>query len=267
MILALPLLFSALVAVPPAGLPFRPAPVPGGIAVVALAASEQEPLVRYRGDRVLVRRDRQAWQALVGIPLSAKAGQEVLEVDGRPLPFSVHAKRYPEQRLTLKNRRLVNPDPADEARIVKEQAVIAPVWKAWPAERVASLRFQQPTQGPRTATFGARRIFNGEARNPHPGMDIAAPAGRAVSSPADGVVMLTGDFFFSGNTVLVAHGEGVVSLLCHLSDITVKQGQSVHSGELIGHVGSTGRATGPHLHWTLSFNNARVDPGLFFPGK
>jgi murein DD-endopeptidase MepM/ murein hydrolase activator NlpD len=108
-----------------------------------------------------------------------------------------------------------------------------------------------------------RRIFNGEPRNPHPGLDIAAPRGTAVCAPAGGVVLLTGEFFFSGNTVLIGHGEGVVSLLCHLQDIKVRQGQALRPGDLVGHVGTTGRSTGPHLHWTLSLNNARVDPGLF----
>jgi murein DD-endopeptidase MepM/ murein hydrolase activator NlpD len=260
-----PLLIMALASFAPAALPFHPSPVPGGIAVVALPGTGPAPQVSYRNERVLVRRAGKGWQAIVGIPLSAKPGPDALEVDGHKVPFSIRDKRYPQQRLTLKNQRQVTPNPEDEARIAREQVLIAPTWKEWPTGLIASLEFQQPTAGPRSASFGVRRIFNGVPRNPHPGMDIAAPRGRAAHAPAGGVVLLTGDFFFSGNTVIIGHGEGVVSLLCHLTDISVQQGQTLKTGDLIGHVGSTGRATGPHLHWTLSLNNARVDPGLFLP--
>ncbi|HJW09464.1 MAG TPA: peptidoglycan DD-metalloendopeptidase family protein [Holophagaceae bacterium] len=261
----IPLALSLLAAPASAGLPFRPSPVPGGVAVVPLPPSPRAPEVRYHGERVLVRKRAGGWTAVVGIKLSAQPGLDQLEVDGRSVPFRVKSKHYPEQRITLENKHQVNPDAEDEKRIAREQALMAPVWKDWSVELVPSLRFQQPTPGRLTASFGMRRIFNGEPRAPHPGLDIAAPMGQAVNAPAEGVVMLTGDFFFSGNTVLLAHGEGVVSLLCHLTDITVKEGQHLQAGDLLGHVGKTGRATGPHLHWTLSLNNARVDPGLFIP--
>lgn len=248
-----------------AALPFKPSPVPGGVAAVPLPPSPDAPEVRFRGQRVLVRPDDGHWVALVGIPLSAQPGPEALEVDGRSVPFRVLPKRYPEQRLTLKDTRQVEPDPGDQRRIEREQALLGPALKAWPEGLRASLHFGQPTRGRLTGSFGLRRVFNGQPRNPHSGLDIAAPAGRPVVAPADGVVQLTGDFFFSGTTVVVAHGEGVTSLFGHLSDATVTQGQVVKAGDLLGHVGATGRATGPHLHWTLSFNDARVDPRLFLP--
>ena len=246
-----------------AGLPFRPSSVPGGVALVPLAAKPSA--VRFNGERVLVLADGKGWAAVVGIPLSVKPGKAFIDADGKKVAFTIRPARYPEQHLTLKNDHQVNPDAEEMARIEKEQALMAPVWKAWPEGLSPSLRFLQPTQGRLTSSFGLRRFFNGEARAPHSGLDIAAPAGQAVRAPADGVVMLTGDFFFSGNTVLIAHGEGVVSLLCHMKDLAVAQGQAVKAGDLVGHVGMTGRATGPHLHWALSLNNARVDPRLFLP--
>lgn len=248
-----------------AGLPFRPSPVPGGVAVVRLPGNTEPGDVRFNGTRVLLWPQGKGWAAVVGIPLSAKPGGAFIEVDGKRVPFAIRPAHYPEQHVTLKNPHQVNPDAEEEARIAKEQALIAPVWKAWPEGLSPSLRFLQPTPGRLTASFGMRRFFNGEARSPHSGLDIAAPQGQAVRAPADGVVMLTGDFFFSGNTALIAHGGGVVSLLCHMKDVSVSQGQRVKAGDLVGHVGMTGRATGPHLHWSLSLNDARVDPRLFLP--
>ncbi|WP_243287122.1 M23 family metallopeptidase [Geothrix terrae] len=246
-----------------APLPFKPSPVPGGVAVVALAGGKTAPKATFRGEPVLVRWSGRGWVAVVGIPLSAKPGRQEIEVEGRSIPFTIRPKRYPEQRIRLKDERQVTPNAEDEARIAREQALMGPAWKAWPEGLVPTLRFQQPTPGGLTSSFGLRRIFNGQPRAPHAGLDIQAPAGQAVRAPAAGMVVLTGDFFFSGNAVFLAHGEGVVSLFAHLSKITVTQGQVVKPGDLLGEVGMTGRATGPHLHWSLSLNNARVDPRLF----
>ncbi|GLH73702.1 peptidase M23 [Geothrix limicola] len=244
-------------------LPFKPLPVPGGVAVVALPAQATAPKVSYHGQPVLVRKGPSGWQAVVGLKLSAKPGEDALDVDGHAVSFTIKPKQYPEQRVQLKNQRQVTPNAEDEARIEKEQLLIGPAWKAWPEGFAPSLHFGRPTPGALTASFGMRRIFNGEPRSPHAGLDIRAPQGQAVRAPAEGVVVLTGDFFYSGNAVFIAHGEGVVSLLCHLSKITVKQGQKVKVGDLVGEVGATGRASGPHLHWSLSLNDARVDPRIF----
>ena len=244
---------------------FKPSPVPGGVARVALPGSAQPGTVTYRGEPVLVRKGARGWEAVVGIPLNAKPGRAILEADGRPVPFTLRAKRYPVQRIHLKNPRQVTPNPEDEARIAREQALTAKAWKAWPQDRVPDLAFQQPTPGALTSSFGLRRIFNDQPRAPHSGLDIKAPKGQVVRAPAAGVVVLTGDFFFAGNAVFIAHGEGVVSLLCHLSKVDVTEGQVLKAGDPVGTVGMTGRATGPHLHWSLSLNNARVDPRIFLP--
>ena len=108
-----------------------------------------------------------------------------------------------------------------------------------------------------------KRLFNGEERAPHSGQDIPAPVVQKVISPADGIVVQTGNYFFNGNTVLVDHGQGLISMFCHLSKIHVEKGQHIRQGEQLGLVGKTGRVTGAHLHWGMSLNNARVDPQLF----
>lgn len=253
----------AMSAAPPRLTPLRSSPVPGGVVLLDLAEAGERPRVTYLGEPVLVRRSGRGWQAVVGIPLSAKPGPHEIVVEGRSTSFTVRPKRYPEQRIRLKDERQVTPNAEDEARIVREQALMGPAWKAWPEGLVPTLRFRQPTPGGLTSSFGLRRIFNGQPRAPHSGLDITAPAGQAVRAPAAGVVVLTGDFFFSGNAVFLAHGEGVVSLFAHLSKVKVREGQRVEAGDLLGEVGMTGRATGPHLHWSLSLNNARVDPRLF----
>ena len=123
----------------------------------------------------------------------------------------------------------------------------------------------QPTQGIMTGSFGRRRIFNGEARRPHSGMDIAADEGVPVIAPGKGKVIELGNFFFSGKLIYVDHGQGMISLFAHLSEINVELGQQINKGDVIGKVGETGRVTGPHLHWSLGLNNTWVDPALFLP--
>ncbi len=125
-----------------------------------------------------------------------------------------------------------------------------------------------PVEGPITGVYGSQRILNGQPRNPHWGLDIAAPTGTPVKAPAGGLVTLTHpDMYFSGGTIFIDHGHGLVSAFLHLSAISVEEGQRVEQGELIGKVGATGRATGPHLDWRINIGNTRVDPYLLLPER
>ena len=238
-------------------------PVPGGVAVVELGPAAVAPKATYQGKPVLVVREQDSWLAIVGIPLTVKPGNERLSSGGRNLPFIVGYKKYPEQRITLKNKSQVNPDPAQLKRIEGELAVQLKAYRSFSPNLPSNLVLDKPVNGPLSSKFGVRRFFNGEERNPHSGLDFAVPAGTPIKTPANGKVILTGNYFFNGNTVFVDHGQGFISMFCHMSKIDVKVGDQLTRGAVVGKVGSTGRATGPHMHWNVSLNDARVDPAIF----
>ncbi|HYQ37678.1 MAG TPA: peptidoglycan DD-metalloendopeptidase family protein [Pseudomonas sp.] len=239
-------------------------PVPGGVAVVDLGAGAARPSARYQGKPVLVVQEDRRWLAVAGVPLTVKPGSQQLETgDGRRLAFAVRERHYKEQHITLKNTEQVNPSPANLARIEGELAQQNDAYRQFSPRQPGSLRFDKPVSGPLSSPFGLRRFFNGEERNPHAGLDFAVPAGTPVKAPAAGRVVLIGDYFFNGRTVFVDHGQGLISMFCHLSQVGVKVGDELPRGAVLGKVGATGRATGPHLHWNLSLNDARIDPAIF----
>jgi murein DD-endopeptidase MepM/ murein hydrolase activator NlpD len=241
--------------------------VPGGVATVPLGAAPLAPTVRYGGVPVLVTGDASGWVAVVGIALAAKPGRATLEVErpGRPVEkrtFVVEPVRYAEQRLAVAPGH-VELSPEDLARYEREREHLVRVAATFTDAPPSSLRLAQPTPGPRSSSFGLRRVFNGQSRNPHSGMDIAAAQGTPVTAAAPGRVIDTGDYFFNGNTVWIDHGAGLLTMYCHLDTIAVRTGETVAAGARLGTVGATGRVTGPHLHWSVSLNRAMVDPALF----
>jgi murein DD-endopeptidase MepM/ murein hydrolase activator NlpD len=243
--------------------------VPGGVKIIRLdATAPAMPYVDTDGHRALVVQEGSSWVAVIGIPLSASLGVHRVVVhqnDGRhEIEFTVGDKRYASQSLKVAPRH-VDLSPADLARVTREKVLIDQSLSHWTEPPPESLIMPAPVPGIRSSSFGLRRIFNGESRSPHSGMDIAAGTGTPVLVPIAGTVVDTGEYFFTGNTVFVDHGRGLISMYCHLSAIDVKPGQRIAAGSRIGAVGMTGRATGPHLHWALSLNRAWVDPALFLP--
>ena len=255
----------------PPALP-RESRVPGGIAILDLGASERSPGdVIFNEHRAPVLRRPEGWVALVGIPLDTKPGPHAAllrpanDAPERQLAFTVTPKKYDEQRLKVAEKRHVDPLQEDLERIARERIRIDAALGHYSSEFTPQLALQPPVPGRRSSSFGLRRFFNDQPRNPHTGMDIAAPEGTPIASPAPGRVLDTGDFFFNGNTVFVDHGLGVVTIFCHLDRIDVKAGDLVDTGTPLGQVGATGRVTGPHLHWGIAVNRALVDPALFLP--
>ncbi len=247
--------------------------VPGGIALIPLEGlnSSQAPSAWYRGNRVMVIpstetrfADQSPWLAVIGIPLSAKpADEQLMKADGKRFPFSIEDKAYKEQRLTITNKRHVNPNQQDLARYKREKDEMVAAFKSWSTPELNSLEFVLPSEGRFSSPFGLKRFFNDQPRNPHSGLDIAGGQGGAINAPAPGKVVAVGDYFFNGKTVIVDHGFGLTTLYCHMSRIDVAIGDQLNTGDSIGAIGKTGRVTGPHLHWTVSLNNTRVDPLLF----
>jgi len=246
--------------------------VPGGIAVIQLNSNIQPVAATFHKKPVMLINKQKSWYAIVGLPLSIKAGQHFIKVTDKgsaksQVKFRVHDKHYETQHLTIKNKRQVNPTAEDLKRIARERIHIRNALRTFTHTADVQLNFDIPVQGPFSSPFGLRRFFNGEARKPHSGIDIAAPEGTPVRSPAAGSVIVTGNYFFNGNTVFLDHGQGLVTMFCHLHKIKVKDGESVQQGQIIGEVGMTGRVTGPHLHWSVSLNDARVEPRLFLPAQ
>ena len=244
--------------------------VPGGVARLHLGSADQPPKAFLDGRRLLVRSERGEWVAVAGVPLSARPKSrltvDVTHSDGRKEAQAIRIvdKKYLTQHLT------VAPDQADLpqeqiARYEKEREHIRKVLQTYSEATPASLALLQPVGGRRSGSFGLRRIINGKPRSPHGGMDIAADEGTPIMAPIAGRVVDVGEYLFLGRTLVLDHGQGLLTLYSHLSAVDVAAGDAVPLGATIGKVGMTGRVTGPHLHFSVYLNAASVDPAIFLP--
>ena len=249
------------------GLP-RESRVPGGVALVTVApADEPKPLVTRDGANVWTVKRGGSWFAVLGLPLSTVPGEHLISVsrDGaaQSVPFTVQNKRYPVQHVTLKDNAMVEPPPEVIARIDAESAHLKTVRSKWRESDATNASFTLPAKGRLSGRFGGSRVLNGKPRAPHAGLDVAVGTGTPVLSPSDGVVLDTGDYYFCGKTMFIDHGNGLLSLFCHLSEQTSKVGDTVRKGQAVARSGATGRASGPHLHWSVYLNGVSVEPELF----
>jgi murein DD-endopeptidase MepM/ murein hydrolase activator NlpD len=243
---------------------------PGGLVVLTVTVPHDANGVRlhaFNREIPVYRVDDATWRGLVGIDLGVRPGIYVASAEAKSgsrqlqatYSLKVLPRRFPVRVLKV-DPAFVNPPPEMEERIVREAAELDALWRQSSAERLWREPFVPPVPSTVASHFGARSIFNGQARSPHSGADFPSPAGAPVAAPNAGRVVLARDLYFSGNTVIVDHGLGLFSLLAHLSVIGVHEGDSVATGQEIGKVGATGRVTGPHLHWGVRAGGARVDP-------
>jgi murein DD-endopeptidase MepM/ murein hydrolase activator NlpD len=242
--------------------------VPGGVVSIPIGeSSELPPRAYFNKRRVLVMDHENQWIALVGIPLKTKPGTHNISLKPRnkniQTQFTVANKEYPAQYITIKNKRMVNPNPDDLKRIKSDRIPINKALRTWSEQASIDTHFIAPVDGRLSSLFGLKRFFNNQPRNPHSGLDIAAPSGTPIKAPASAKVIDTGNYYYNGNTVILDHGQGLISGYFHMSDIHVKPGQLVKQSDLLGTVGATGRVTGPHLHWNIYLNRTKVDPALF----
>ncbi len=258
------LLFCSIAAAMPVN-----SPVPGGIIVLPLEKNVTS--AELLGKRGSFFKEAERIYALLPIPLGAPPGSHKVylfqnEKAVESIFVNIEKKSYALQSLTIRKRRKVEPNREDLRRI-KSESGRKRAAKSFRRDGFANVDFIWPVEGELSSPFGLRRVLNGKPRAPHRGIDIAAPAGVPVTAAADGVVVDAGDFFFSGNLVFIEHGEGVVTTYAHLDKIVVRPGERVEKGDLVGYVGSTGRVTGPHLHFGVMVDSVYVDPLLFLPTR
>ncbi len=246
--------------------------VPGQVIVIKVTGEQgiKKASGRFQGKEVYFQRIGNAneFQALLGIGLFKKPGEYGLAIETsfhdaqtRKMyrNISVADKIFDLQRLTLPPE-LVTLSEKDLRRVGREKTRLDKIWIKETLERFWKGGFIKPVEGVWGSEFGLRRMINDELRSPHTGVDITAPEGSPVRTMASGRVVLTDELFFSGNSIVIDHGQGLYSMYFHLSKFLVKKGKRVEKGDIIGLVGSTGRASGPHLHWGVRLQNARVDP-------
>ena len=236
---------------------------PGGIAIVEVgSAQDAAPAVTLNDKPLLVMQRDGKWVAVAGIALDTQPGELDISINGEPVSVEIDSHDYREQRITVENQSYVEQNQEQLDRIWAERKIIDAVLTSFTASPVDSLSLAAPVPGTQSDSFGYRRFFNEQPRSPHKGMDISAGKGQPIVAPRVGTVAATGDYFFNGKTVLLDHGQGFVTMYCHLSDISVEEGDEITAGQVLGAVGATGRVTGPHLHFGTYLNGTAVDPAI-----
>ena len=242
---------------------------PGELVVLTLTTSRVASDVRARAfghDLTPIRTSSTEWRILVGVDLDTKPGRYDVSLITGPSGkdritqlLTVLPKTFATRRLTV-DAAFVNPSAEQAARITDDTARLNRVWASSSPMSLWSGAWLRPVPGAANGVFGTRSIFNGEPRSPHGGADFQGAAGTPVKAPNSGRVVLAGDLYFTGNTVVIDHGGGLFSLFAHLRAISVREGDPVATDTVLGELGATGRVTGPHLHWAVRLNGARVDP-------
>lgn len=241
---------------------------PGELVVLTIRTPETVQTVHVHAfDRRVLpfRVDARTWRALVGIDLATVPGTYPVSIDANPgadhasYDLVVTARRFRTRTLTV-DPAFVTPPASAQDRIERDARLLEATWRHSAAERLWTGPFVRPVAEPANSAFGTRSVFNGKPRNAHGGADFMSPAGTPIGAPNAGLVVVARSLYFSGNTVIIDHGLGLFSLLAHLSAFEVHEGDRLTARQVVGRVGATGRVTGPHLHWAVRAEGARVDP-------
>ncbi len=263
LMICLPIAVSAKTASQPKIVLSPKTPGPGDIMTVTVKGVNGPVEGTFKERKLYFNPSKESVKAIVGIDLFSEPGDYDLAISVNGAAFkrtvTVRKKKYPTEKLTLPQD-MVELSPENEARVEREQKKMAALWPV-DSLRIWTGDFIDPLPGKKIGTpFGLRRLINHIPKSPHTGVDVKADEGDPVLAPNDGVVVLVDNEFFSGNSVVLDHGQGIYTMFFHLSKINVTYGQAVMKGNVIGLVGSTGRATGPHLHWGVRVQGTRVDP-------
>jgi murein DD-endopeptidase MepM/ murein hydrolase activator NlpD len=242
--------------------------VPGGIVIKNVPCDCK---AYFSHHRVMILNKNQQCFAIVGIPLTTTSGQHNLTIKEHgtktTLPINIIDKKYPTKYLTIKRKKTGIPNKELIARLKREAREVRNTFKYWSNKNYINLRFNIPVKGRISSPFGAQRIINKTRKTRHRGIDIAAITGTPIKAPANGKVINEGNYLLLGKAVFIDHGQNLITVYCHLNKILVKTNQWVKRGQIIGHVGNTGRSTGSHLHWGVSLNGTRVNPLLFINNR
>lgn len=246
---------------------------PGGIAVIDFQTNYPKPEAFYNKIPLFLQQIKNnKWQIFVGIPLLAELGEKEIIVKTNSeikIKFNVQDKHYDKEYITLTEdkKKYLNPGLSYQERIIKERKLLASARHHFSDKKLANNFFIKPINSNISSKFGNTRFTNGKASLPHTGIDLKAAIGKPIKSSADGKVILIGDFFFNGKSVLIDHGKGLISAYMHMQNILVKYGQQIKQGEILGNTGDTGKVTGPHLHWSIYLNRTAINPALLLENE
>ena len=238
----------------------------GGILFSQITKNDYDNDLYIDNLKIIKWSDSNKYYLVYGIPYATNYGYKELVVKNQSnniiknIHLDIVNKKYDIQRISV-NKKFIEPDMATIEKIKKDSKELNKARSIW-IDNNPDLFFISPVEGTVTGRFGTRRYYNGKEGRYHNGYDIAAPIGTTIISPSSGKVILIGDFFYNGKTIIIDHGRGLKSLMIHLDDILVQNDQRIKKGQIIGKVGSTGKSTGPHLHWSVLMNNAYIDPEL-----
>ena len=261
--LALPVSSHASESVPTPNVVLSPKKIgPGDLLLITVKNTNAPVEGTFDSKKIYFNSSQNGYKAVVGIDLLSEPGKYKLEITTNGTTMhrivTVSKKKYPVQQLTLP-KGMVELSPENEARAEREQNKVASIWPNQ-SDRIWSGNFTNPREGEIVTKFGVKRFLNHIPKSPHTGVDVAAKEGDDVIAPNSGIVVLVDDLFFTGNSIVLDHGQGIFTMFFHLSKVLVQPGQQVKKGDVIGLVGSTGRSTGAHLHWGARVQGARVDP-------